>query len=175
MKRKTLCIVIALMVLSISAIVGAGQRILDVGRFSSTVNGVPVEVILARQFGESSERIKTMRARDLRRNWAEHDGRFVKFTGRVENVSSSIFSGSARVGSARVGSDSDRILTLEGTPTIEVYLLDAPRLPEIYHEGDEYAFTGFLIRYEGHAENQKSGTAKMRVYAFEIWHLGEAD
>ena len=170
MNRKTLCIVIALMVLSISAIVGAGQRILGLGGFASTLNGVPVEVILARQFGESSELIKTMRAGDLQRNWAEHDGRFVNFTGRVENVSSSIFSGSARV-----GSDSDRILTLEGTPTIEVYPLDAPRLPETYHEGDEYEFTGFLIRYEGHAENQKSGTAKMRVYAFEIWHLGEAD
>ena len=164
MNRKTLCVVIALMVLSVSAIVGARERLfVNHGLFSSTLNGVPVSVSLS-EVGSASF-IEPMRARDLRRNWAEHDGRFVNFTGRVENVNLPTF----------IGSDSDRILTLEGTPTIEVYPLDALRLPETYHEGDEYEFTGFLIRYEGHAENQKSGTAKMRVYAFEIWHLGEAD
>ena len=168
MNRKTLCIVIALMVLSISAFLGAREPIVHFATMcATTLNGVPIGV---RLFSAGEKPIQPMRARDLRRNWAEHDGRFVTFTGRVENVSSSIF-----IGSDRVGSDSDRILTLEGTPTIEVYPLDARDLPETYHEGDEYEFTGFLIRYEEHAENQKSGTAKMRVYAFEIWHLGEAD
>ena len=67
-----------------------------------------------------------------------------------------------------------KTVTLEGAPAIEVYPLKASRLPAIYHEGDEYEFTGFLIRYEEHAEHQKDGNAKMHVYAFQIRHLREA-
>ena len=162
MKGKTLCIVIALMVLSIGAITGAERIFLSEVRFSSTLNGVPVWVSVA-QVGSASI-IEKMRARDLRNNWAEHEGRLVRFTGVVENNSSPIF----------IGPDSDRILTLEGAPAIEVYPLKTSHLPAIYHEGDEYEFTGFLIRHEAHAEHQKSGNAKMCVYAFEIRHLGEA-
>ena len=162
MKGKIICIVIALMVLSIGAIIGAERIFITHGQFSSTLNGVPVRVSVT-QVGSASI-IEPMRARDLRNNWAEHEGRLVRFTGVVENNSSPIF----------IGPDSDRILTLEGAPTIEVYPLKASDLPAIYHEGDEYEFTGFLIRHEAHAEHQKSGNAKMRVYAFQIRHLREA-
>ena len=162
MNRKIICIVIALLVLSISAIIGAKEISLILGRFSSTLNGVPVQVKMFRQ-GKGT--ITTMRTEDLVENLADYDGRFVRFTGRVENNSSPIFIGPVR----------DRKLTLEGPPLIEVYPLDAPNLPAIYHEGDEYEFTGFLMRYESHAEFKKSGYAKMRVYAFEIRHLREAE
>ena len=67
------------MVLSIRAILVANPNI--PGEFSSTVNGVPVQVTLSPQ-GE--EPIKTMRARDLRTDWADHVGKFVRFTGVVE-------------------------------------------------------------------------------------------
>ena len=161
MKGKTLCIVIALMVLSIGAIIGAERVFTTYGRFSSTLNGHPVQVTVGRA---GSLYIEPMHARDLRHNWAEHEGRLVRFTGVVENNSSPIF----------IGPDSDRILTLEGSPTIEVYPLKASRLPTIYHEEDEYEFTGFLKRHEAHAEHQKNGNAKMHVYAFQIRHLREA-
>ena len=160
MKGKIICIVIALMVLSIGAIIGA-ERLITYWHFSSTLNGVPVEVSVGRV---GAVYIEPMHARDLRHNWAEHEGRLVRFTGVVENNSSPIF----------IGPDSDRILTLEGAPTIEVYPLKTSDLPAIYHEGDEYEFTGFLKRHEAHAEHQKSGNAKMHVYAFEIRHLREA-
>lgn len=162
MNCKTLCIVIALMVLSLSAIIGADRLFITHGQFSSTLNGVPVRVSLA-EVGSASI-IEKMHARDLQNNWAEHEGRLVRFKGRVENNSSPI----------SIGPDKDRKLTLEGAPLIEVYPLKASRLPAIYHEGDEYEFTGFLIRYEEHAEHQKSGNAKMRIYAFHIRHLKEA-
>ena len=157
MKRKTLCIVIALMVLSLGAILVANPNIL--GEFSSTLNGVPVQVTLSPQ---GDDPIKTMRARDLRTGWSDHVGRFVRFTGVVEF--------------AQTGSRTKKVrrLTLEDYTT-DVYPLDAPNLPETYERGHKYEFTGFLIRYEQHAEYKKSGYAKMRVYAFEIRHLGEAD
>ena len=161
MNRKTLCIVIALMVLSIGAIIGAERVFTTYCQFSSTLNGHPVQVTVGRA---GSLYIEPMHARDLQNNWAEHEGRLVRFKGVVENNSSPIF----------IGPDSDRILTLEGAPAIEVYPLKASRLPAIYHEGDEYEFTGFLKRHEAHAEHQKSGNAKMHVYAFQIRHLREA-
>ena len=157
MNRKTLCIIIALMVLSISALLVANPNIL--GGFSSTVNGVPVQVTLSPQ-GE--EPIKTMRARDLRTGWADHVGKFVRFTGIVEYAEKSF------------RTEKIRRLTLEDYRT-EVYPLDSPNLPETYERGHKYEFTGFLMRYEAHAKFKADGYAKNRVYAFEIRHLGEAD
>ena len=163
MKGKTLCIVIVLMVLSIGAIIGAERiRILELGRFSSTLNGVPVEVSLARVARQGGEPIEPMRARDLRRNWMDHVGKFVRFTGVVEYAEKS--SRTKKI----------RRLTLEDYRN-EVYPLDSPRLPETYERGHKYEFTGFLMRYEEHAEFKKDGYVKNRVYAFEIRHLGEAD
>ena len=140
------------------AIIGA-ERILELGRFSSTLNGVPVEVTLARV---GSVSIKTMRARDLRRNWMDPVGKFVRFTGVVEFTQTGF------------RTEKIRRLTLEDYTT-DVYPLDAPNLPETYERGHKYEFTGFLIRYEAHAKFKKDGYVKNRVYAFEIRHLGEAD
>ena len=101
-----------------------------------------------------------MRFRDLRKNWTEHVGRFVCFIGVVEFVDKSF------------RTDKVRKLTIEGY-TVDVHLLDAPNLPEVYHTGNKYEFTRFLMRYEKHAQFKKSGYAVMRVYAFEIRHLGK--
>ena len=67
MTRKTLCILIALMVLSLSAIIGAERLFIAHGQFSSTLNGVPVRVSLA-EVGSASI-IEKMHARDLQNNW----------------------------------------------------------------------------------------------------------
>ena len=156
MTCRKICIVIALMVLSISAIVGADQRILDVGRFSSTVNEVPVEVILAQH---GSEPIKRMRARDLRTDWGDHLRKIVRFTGVVDSV--------------EIGSLIDNPLNhslwlrLEDEVT-GVYPLDVPDLPETYERGHTYEFTGFLIRDERLAEFKKDAYPKNHVYAFQI-------
>ena len=157
MTSRILCIVIALMVLSISAILVANPNIL--GEFQSTLNGVPIKVTISPQ---DNVQVNTMRYRDLRQDWGEHVGRFVRFTGVVEWVDKSIRTKKVRK------------LTLEGY-TVDVHPLDAPNLPEVYHKGHKYEFTGFLMRYEKHAQFRKSGFAAMRVYAFEIRHLGEAD
>lgn len=148
---------LALMVLGVCALLVANPGVL--GGFSSTVNGVPVEVLLS---PSSDEPIKTMRSRDLRRNWADHVGKFVRFTGVVEYAEKSY------------RTEKIRRLRLEDFTT-EVYPLDAPTLPKSYERGHKYEFTGFLIRYEAHAKFKESGYVKNRVYAFEIRHLGEAD
>ena len=157
MNRKILCSVTALMILSVSAILVANPNIL--GGFSSTLNGVPVQVTLSL---ESEEPIKTMRARDLRADWADHVGKFIRFTSVVEFVETGF------------RTEKVRRLMLENYVT-DVYPLDAPNLPATYERGHKYEFTGFLIRYEQHAEFEKDGFPKNRVYAFQIRHLGEAD
>ena len=103
-----------------------------------------------------------MRFRDLQKNWTEYVGRFVRFTGVVE------------FGAKSFRTDKVRKLTLEGY-TVDMHPLDAPNLPEVYYTGHKYEFTRFLMKYEKHAQFKKSGYAVMRVYAFEIRHLGEAD
>ena len=148
---------IALMVLSIGAILVANPNIL--GGFSSTVNGVPVQVTLSPQ-GE--EPIKTMRARDVRTDWADHVGKFVRFTDVVEFTQTGF------------RTEKIRRLTLEDYTT-DVYPLDAPNLPTEYHREHKYEFTGFLMKYESHAQFRKRGITTIRIYAFEIRHLGEAD
>ena len=206
MTSRILCIVIALMVLSISAIFVANPGILsvvevaavaeepeitgdvnrdgvvnildlvevasqfglqgepaaaDVGEFQSDLNGLPVKVTISPQ---DNADVNTMRARDLQKNYGDHGGRFVRFTGVVDEAYEPIefFKEPA-------------LLVLEGYPRIYVTPLDAPNLPEVYQTGHKYEFTGFLVDYIGHADFSSIGNATMHVYAFEIRHLGEAD
>ena len=163
MKGKTLCIVIALMVLSIGAIIGAGERILTLGGFSSTLNGVPVEVMLSRQ---GSVTIPTMRARDLWTDWTDHVDKYVRVTGVVKNILTVIRG--RNIGKVR-------LLMLEGDRPVDVRLLDAPNLPAEYHRGHKYEFTGFMMLYTSHSRSKLYGVQKMRLYAHEIRHLGEAE
>ena len=154
MTCRKFCIVIALMVLSISAIIGAKERFHIAGWFSSTLNGVPVQGSIT--LFPSAESIKAMRTEDLVGNWAAHEERFVRFTGVVESVETGF------------RTEKVRRLTLEDD-TIDVYPLDSRYVPETYERGHKYEFTGFLIRYEEHAEFKKDGYPKIRVYAFGIW------
>ena len=158
MTSRILCIVTALIVLSISAILVANPSIL--GEFQGTLNGVPIKVTISPQ---DNADVNRMRARDLRKNSEDHDGRFVRFTGVVDYVHKSLLS------------EEVRELRLEGYPAIYVRPLDAPNLPEEYQTGHKYEFTGFLMKYERHAQFDESGFTTIRVYAFEIRHLGEAD
>ena len=165
MNYKTLCIVTALITLSIGAILVANPSLL--GKFQSTLNGVPIKVTISPQ---DNADINTMRARDLRRDSSDHDGRFVRFTGVVDYVDQTYLDPLDFRSPMVV-----RSLRLEGYPSIYVYPLDAPNLPEEYQTAHKYEFTGFLMKYEDHAKFRESGFAAMRVYAFEIRHLGEAD
>lgn len=200
MKRKTLCIVIALMVLSIGAILVAVEpeltgdvnrdgivNILDlvevasqfgeqgepantaanVGQFQNDLNGLPVNVTLSPL---ENAAVETVRARDLRANLWDNDGRFVRFTGVVDFVSTSVTDWTVIPFPKEVHE-----LWLEGYPSIRVRPMDLPKLPEAYQSGQKYEFTGFLAAYTRHAEFEKTGFSTMRVYAFEIRHLGEAD
>ena len=207
MNYKTLCIVTALIILSIGAlliakpsILGAvepeitgdvnrdgvvnildlvevasqfgeqgeqGEHAADVGKFQSTLNDVPVKVTISPQ---DNADVDTIRARDV---WSgSPDGRFVRFTGVVDYVKKTRLD--------LLDFESPEVvhsLSLEGYP-IDVYPLDAPNvsiLPEAYQTWHKYEFTGFLVRYVGHADFSSSGWRKLRVYAFDIRHLGEAD
>ena len=152
MNRKTLCIVIALMVLSVSAILVANPKIL--GGFSSTLNGVPVQVTIARQ---DNGTITTTRPEDLLENWEDYDGRFVRFRGTVRSIGVS----ESKQAKLSVGN-------------FTVYPLDAPYLPEV-QPGHEYEFTGFFVAYNVNAIGGVVAHGFLGVYAFEIRHLGEAD
>lgn len=210
MNYKTLCIVTALIILSIGAlliakpsILGAvepeitgdvnrdgvvnildlvevasqfgeqgeqGEHAADVGKFQSTLNDVPVKVTISPQ---DNADVDTIRSRDLQRDYWDHNGRFVRFTGVVDYVSEGRLDWSDPKSPEVVHS-----LRLEGYPSIYVYLLDAPNvsiLSEAYQTGHKYEFTGFFIAHEAHAEWSKDGFTRIRVYAFEIRHLGEAD
>ena len=151
MTRKTLCIVIALMVLSVGAIIGANPSIL--GGFSSTLNGVPVQVTISRQ---DNGTIPTMRSRDLWTDWTAYVDKYVRVTGVVKNL--------YKVTRGR-NAGKVRFLILEGDKPVDVRLLDAPNLPAEYHLGHKYEFTGFMMLDQG----------RMRIYAHEIRHLGEAE
>ena len=200
MTRRILCIVIALMVLSLGAILVAVEpeltgdvnrdgvvNILDlvevasqfgeqgepattaanVGQFQNDLNGLPVNVTLSPL--ENAE-VETVRSRDLRANLWDNDGRFVRFTGVVEYVSTSVTDWTAFPFTEEVNE-----LWLEGYPSIRVRPMDLSKRPEAYQSGQKYEFTGFLAAYSRHAEFEKTGFSSMRVYAFEIRHLGEAD
>ena len=172
MNRKTLCIVIALMVLSISALLVANPNIL--GGFSSTLNGVPVEVTISLQ---GNGTITTMSTEDLVENAANIDygEQFVRFMGVVESID--------RRESKKV------VLRLDGpdfeltpdTPdeehdelyvTLSVHPLDSPHLPTEYQEGHVYEFTGFLTRYTNVVFLGRPPIHELYILAFEVRHHG---
>ena len=161
MNRKTLCIVIALMVLSISALIVANPNIL--GGFSSTVNGVPVQVTISRQ---DNGTITTMRTADLMKNWADHNRRFVRFIGTVEFVFTSLEMASVRLelylgDGGKMGDG------------LTVFPLDAPHLPTVYQEWHVYEFTGFLVGPDVDViDNLADRMIGLHVHAFEIRHHG---
>ena len=152
MNGKTLCIVIALMVLSLGAILVANPGIL--GGFSSTLNGVPVQVTISRQ---GNGTITTTRPEDLVVNREDYDGRFVRFIGTVKSID--------------VSESKQAEYYVED---FIVYPLDAPHLPEV-QPGHEYEFTGFFIAHNVEAVISVVAMGFLAVYAFEIRHLGEAD
>ena len=153
MTRKTLCIVIALMVLSVSAILVANPGIL--GEFSSTLNGVPVQVTISRQ---DNGTITTMRMEDFLENGEDYDKRFVRFTGIVKSVD---WSGSKKVALNLADWDNYKVGV-----DLFVHPLDSPHLPTEYQEFHVYEFTGFVVAYTRLVETN------VLVYAFEIRHHG---
>ena len=157
MNRKIICIVIALLVLSISAILVANPNIL--GGFSSTVNGVPVQVTISRQ---DNGTITTMRPEDFQKNWADYNERFVRFMGVVESVD---WSGPKGV---------ELVLDAEDPVLLNlfVYPLDTPHVPTEYQEGHVYEFTGFLTSYLPSLVIDGMAEYELRIYAFEIRHHG---
>ena len=167
MKGKIICIVIALMVLSVSAILVANPNIL--GGFSSTLNGVPVQVAISRQ---DNGTITTMLTEDLLENWADYNERFVRFTGIVKSVD--------RRGFKKVWLTVDA-LYLDDEYDLFVHPLDAPYLPAEYQKGHVYEFTGFLVNARPRTEianliKVKGRTLRtLRVYAFEIRHHGKSE
>ena len=169
MTGKTLCIVIALMVLSVSAILVANPSFL--GGFSSTLNGVPIEVKISRQ---DNGTITTMRTEDLTEdlveNWADYDRQFVRFMGTVKSVDRS----EPKEISLRLDLDDadvkdDNRIKFE-IKNLSVHLLDAPYLPTEYQERHVYEFTGLLI-----VKIFNLMDADLDVYAFEIRHHGESE
>ena len=169
MKGKTLCIVIALMVLSLGAILVANPGIF--GEFQIKLNGVsPIKVTLTRLAGRHMGVYTT---ESLRKGALE--GTVVHFTGVIAEADTGygfqfdddVFSVSSKdVRKLRIRWTLQD--AFERKPLIEVYPLDAPNLPEEYQPGDKYEFTGFLMRYEAHLENSKCGWETLRVYAFRI-------
>ena len=156
MTCRKFCIVIALMVLSISAIVGAKEISLILGRFSSTLNGVPVQV---KMFQQGKGTITTMRTEDLVENLADYDGRFVRFMGTVRSIDVS---------------ESKQVL-LKGADIL-VYPLDARHVPMEYQEGHVYEFTGFLTGYLASIVlPDDTPEYVLCIYAFEIRHHGKSE
>ena len=156
MTCRIVCIVIALMVLSVSAILVANPNIL--GGFSSTLNGVPVQVTISRQ---GNGTITTMRTEDLAKNPADADRRFVRFMGIVESVTSTDTG-------IKLLLDDGHASTEDGLPVeVRVYPLDSPHLPTEYQEAHVYEFTGFLTN--------TLAIPSLSVYAFEIRHHGKSD
>lgn len=156
MNRKIICIVIALMVLSLGAILVAVEpeltgdvnrdgivNILDlvevasqfgeqgepantatnVGQFQNNLNGLPVNVTLSPL--ENAE-VETVRARDLRANLWDNDGRFVRFTSVVDFVTKSFFPDFTE--------EVDE-LWLEGYPFIHVRPMDLPKFRKPINRG----------------------------------------
>ena len=160
MTCRIVCIVIALMVLSVSAILVANPNIL--GGFSSTLNGVPVQVTISRQ---GNGMITTMRTEDLLKNWADYDRQFVRFMGIVESVD---WRASKKV---RLTLDNPDDEDDEHYIDLFVHPLDAPHLPTEYQRGDKYEFTGFLTHYLV-PPMLPGGTPghDLYIHAFEIRH-----
>ena len=159
MNRNIICIVIALAVLSISALLIAGPGLFIFDGFFSTLNGVPIHVTLA---ADTSEPLTTLDLKELRDNWADHDGKFVRFTGIVGDVDTDF------------RTEQLRKLHLQGYPYVYVYPLDL-RTPSKTYKLGKYEFTGFLVRYEEHVPNQQDRLPILRVYASDIRLVHAAD
>ena len=159
MKRNIICILIALAVLSISALLIAGPAPFIFDGFFSTLNGVPIHVILATDIIEP---LTTLDSQELRDNWADHEGKFVRFTGIVASVDTD------------VRTEQLRKLHLQGYPSVHVYPLNLRNPPKTYRLG-KYEFTGFLVRYEEHVPNQQDGLPILRVYVCNIRLVHAAD
>ena len=162
MKRNILCITIALMVLSLSALLLARPPLFIFDGFYSTLNGSPIHVTLAT---DGREPLKTIDIQELRDNWAAHEGKFVRFTGIVA-IANPAFQ--AKPLEDVVKDPKVERLILAGDPHVEVYIRDAQRQPETYEQGQTYQFAGFLIKYDEYNPKNKRGYTNLRVYAFDI-------
>ena len=165
MKRNIICILITLMVLSLSALLIANPVLYIFAEITSTLNGEPITVTLAKDVYKP---FQTLDIQELRDNWKDHDGKFVRFTGKVEHVET--YLQTKQVWKLELAGD----ISAGNTP-IAVYPLDAPGLPETYELGQTYEFTGFLIRYTGTIPALKRFLPMMRVYAFQIRHPAEKE
>ena len=162
MKRNIICILIALMVLSLSALLLASDVVLirTVAEVGSDLNGVPIHIKIYER-ARDTHVIKTMSHQELRDNWADHDGKFVRFTGKVEHVET--YLQTKQVWKLELAGD----IPAGDTP-ITVYPLDLVNPPETYERGQKYEFTGLLMRYTGTIPALKRFLPMMRVYAFQI-------
>ena len=163
MKRNILCIVIALIVLSISALLIAREPETQFfGWFDSTLNGTPIQVSLNTR--RQVDPIQPMSRQELEDNWADHEGKFVRFTGVVA------------LAGPEPQTEPVQRLTLAGFVT-DVYILNAqsPALPKTYERGQTYEFKGFLIKCKQTGPSQKHADTRLRIYAFQIRHLDAAD
>ena len=178
MKRKTLCILIALAVLSLSALlIGDPPWLIgdepwqEIADFNITFNRVPIFVLLYRPGHELA--FEAMDIQELLKYSDIYDGQFVRFTGTVNfDFTDSHDKQRRRIELSSYPSVS---YSLAGYPTVNVYPLDLPNPPKTYERGQKYEFTGFLVRYEEHRKNQPRGETKLRVYAFDIRPLDEKE
>ena len=168
MNRKIICIVIALMVLSISAIFVANPLTIPeaiLGEFSSTLGPYLVKVTISGfdlPWFALEDDNPGLSLEALRASWRKYEGGIVTFTGRVADVDPP----------DQLVDEVDKLI-LTGYPFVEVYPLDAPNLPERYELGEEYSFVGFLMSYERHLPFEDRGARVLRVNAFKIRHPGE--
>ena len=171
MKRNIICILIALMVLSLSALLLARPPWFIFDGFYSTLNGSSIHVTLAT---DGREPLTTIDLQELRDNWADHDGKFVRFTGTVASIWT-VSPATVLANFPPIDVKNVERLILARDPRVEVYTRDAQPQPETYHRGQTYEFTGFLVQHEEHRPNQQNGALTLRVYAFQSRHLEEAD
>ena len=166
MKRNILCILIALMVLSLSALLLAHHVLFIFAEIASTLNGEPITVTLAKAYLP----VKAIDIQELRDNWKDHDGKFVQFTGSVALIKPAFYT---RVLEDVVQKAQVEQLILAGDPHVEVYIRDAQRQPETYEQGQTYEFAGFLIKYDKYNPRKRRSYTNLRVYAFDIQPLAE--
>ena len=171
MKRNILCIVIALMVLSLSALLIAGPVLYIFAEITSTLNGEPITVTLAKDVYKP---FQTLDIQELRDNWADHDGKFVRFTATVASIWT-VSPATVLANFPPIDVKNVERLILARDPRVEVYTRDAQPQPETYQRGETYQFTGFLVQHEKHRPNQQHGLPILRLYAFQIRHLDAAD
>ena len=171
MKRNIICIAIALMVLSLSALLLANPVLYIFAEITSTLNGEPITVTLAKDVYKP---FQTLDLKELRDNWADHDGKFVRFTATVASIWT-VSPATVLANFPPIDVKNVERLILARDPRVEVYTRDAQPQPETYHRGQTYEFTGFLVQHEEHRPNQQNGALTLRVCAFQSRHLEEAD